>query len=965
MPIKQYIVKEYSKETELKNETLFHTASGRLGIRGCFEEGAPEGTPSVRGAYLNGFCETESISYNEKLYGFPEEKQVIVNLPDAQTVRLSAEGERIVCWQGEGLVRVLDMKKGVYERSFVAHTAKGSLRICFTRLVSFPAQEIFAVECRIESLDFCGGITVESELNADVRNFTDASDPRVASGSGLMLRTRELNCCGDVMAAEVETIRSHRRALCAVLHDIDGSFAPAESGKLCFNTRLMLKNGDTVVFHKYCLYRELTDDGEKNDALYCLKKYADIGFETMKAQQREYLDSFWAHAGVQVTDDTELQAQLDLCLYGMLCSAGRDGRSNVAAKGLSGEGYEGHYFWDSEIYVFPFFLLSEPSIARALLQYRYDHLDDAKAHARRMGHPVGALYPWRTISGSECSSHYPSGSAQYHINGDIARAFTSYYDVTGDREFLPSICEVLAETARLWADAGHWLDGKFRIDCVTGPDEYTCLVNNNYYTNACAAANLSAAVRLCAELERFGGLDALKKKIGLSDGELAEFARIAEGMFFPYDKAQRIIAQDDSFLSKKRCVLGNIPKENFPLLMHYHPLYINRHQVLKQADSVLANYLYREETPLMMMRSYRYYEEITTHDSSLSNCIYAIMAARLGDLASAWKYFENSLGTDTGDRNGNTKDGLHIANMGGVYAMMTAGFGGVRFGEDGLSLFPLLPEGMKGYRFCLCYRDSHISVAVGKNGCRLCVTEGTDVKLRVYGRSVTVGRTGIEVVRRAEAVIFDLDGVITDTASLHYRAWKRLADELGIGFNEKLNEQFKGVSRSACLRMLLTWGGMSVSEDEFNALLVRKNDYYRTMLGDLTPGDILPGVKACLDGLTERGIPFALFSVSKNTDRILQKIGLDGTFPVRVTGNDIENSKPHFEGYMLAAERMGVDPRVCVMVEDSEAGIQGAKNISMLTLAIMPENKANADVCIGSTEKMLQGLEKLGMDCSR
>lgn len=961
MPKKQYIVKEYSEKTRLKNETLFHTASGRLGIRGCFEEGAPEGTPSVRGAYLNGFCETESIRYNEKLYGFPEEKQVIVNLPDAQTIRLCAEGENIVCWQGEELVRVLDMERGVYERSFVCRTAKGKLRLCFTRLVSFPVQELFAVECRIESVDFEGKITVTSELNADVRNFTDASDPRVASGSGLMLRTVSLDCCEDVMAAEVETIRSHRRALCAVVHDIDGSFAPAEGGKLAFHTELLLRRGDTVVFHKYCLYRELTRWSNRKSALLCLKKYAGIGFDLLKAQQRRYLDSFWAHAGVEVGDDEELQAQLDLCLYGMLCSAGRDGRSNVAAKGLSGEGYEGHYFWDSEIYVFPFFLLSEPAIAKALLQYRFNHLDDARAHARRMGHPVGALYPWRTISGSECSSHYPSGSAQYHINGDIARAFTSYYDVTGDSEFLPCICELLVETARLWADAGHWLDGKFRIDCVTGPDEYTCLVNNNYYTNACAAANLSAAVRLCAELKRFGGLDALREKIGLRDSELAEFRRIAEGMFFPYDRDHRIVAQDDSFLSKKHCALADIPKENFPLLMHYHPLHINRWQVLKQADSVLANYLYREETPLMMMRSYRYYEAITTHDSSLSNCIYAIMAARLGDLTSAWKYFENSLGTDTGDQNGNTKDGLHIANMGGVYAVMTAGFGGVRCEKDGLSLFPLLPDGLKSYRFCLCYRGSHIRVTVGKNGCKLRVIEGGSVQVRVYGRKVTVGREEIELLRRAEAVIFDLDGVITDTASLHYRAWKKLADELGIDFDEKRNEQFKGVSRAACLRLLLGWGDVRVSEDEFSALLVRKNDYYRAMLNDLTPENILPGIKACLERLKEQSIPFALFSVSKNTDRILEKIGLDGVFPVRVTGNDIENSKPHFEGYLLAAERMGVDPRVCVMVEDSEAGVQGAKALSMLTLAIMAENKANADVCIRSTENILQGFGKLGI----
>lgn len=960
MPDLQYIEKNYSEETGLKNETLFHTASGRLGIRGCFEEGAPKGTPSVRGAYINGFCETLPISYNEKLCGFPEEKQQLVNLPDAQTIRICAGGADAVCWEGSELLRVLDMKNGVYERSFVSDTPSGRLRISFTRLVSFELKDIFAVECRISSLGFDGTVTVTSELSADVHNFTDANDPRVASGSGQMLRTVSRSCTDGVMSTEVETLNSKRRLICAVTHDIGGRFAGIkDSEPLRFVFDTVLHNADTFVFRKYVIYRELISDGDAQSAVSALTQCRNAGFDRLRDMQRKYLDGFWSHARVTVPDDDELQTQLDLCLYGMLCSAGTDGRTNVAAKGLSGEGYEGHYFWDSEIYVFPFFLYSEPKTARALLEYRYRHLDDARLHARRMGHSTGALYPWRTITGSECSSHYPSGSAQYHINGDIARAFTSYYDATGDESFLFETCEVLCETARLWLDAGHWLDGSFRIDCVTGPDEYTCLVNNNYYTNACAAADLSAAARLCAQLDSLGRLDELAQKISLRDGELEAFRRAAENMYYPYSADGRIIAQDDSFLSKKRWDFKALPAESFPLLMHYHPLLINRAQVLKQADSVLANYLYREETPLMMRRSYGYYEEITTHDSSLSNCIYAIMAARLGDTDKAWHYFERSLGTDTDDHNGNTKDGLHIANMGGVYAVMTAGFGGVRSMGGELSIFPLLPEKLSEYGFMLCFKGSRISVSVGKTGCTLCVTEGEGASLTVYGRKVSVGTKPVTVRRAAEAVVFDLDGVVTNTASLHYSAWKRMADELGIYFDSLLNEQFKGVSRAACLKLLLGWGNKSVSDGEFADLLTRKNDYYCELLEGLSPKDILPGVESCLRDLQSRGVPYALFSVSKNTDRILERIGLADAFPVRVTGHDIEFSKPHYEGYFMAAQKMDVDPRLCVMVEDSEAGISGAKALSMLTVAVADENRAGADVCIGSTDSLTAALDTL------
>lgn len=946
----QYIVTEYSENSRLKYETLFHVASGRLGIRGCFEEGAPEGTPSVRGTYLNGFCETLPISYNEKLCGFPEEKQQIVNLPDAQTIRLRTEGEEIVCWKGTDFVRCLDMGRGVYERSFVYHSVKGALRVRFTRLVSFAAPELFAIECRIESLGFEGKISIQSELNADVHNFTDASDPRVASGSGQMLSTLSRRCEGDTMIAEVETIRSHRRMACAVTHDREGCLLPLGDGKpLAFLSEITLKRGETAVFHKYAAYRELCGKEDVSAVIRYLQKETADGFEHLLEKQREYLSDFWSHARVITEDDAELQTQLDFSLYGMLSSAGKDGLTNVAAKGLSGEGYEGHYFWDSEIYVFPFFLLTAPGIARSLLEYRYLHLNDARRHARRMGHPVGALYPWRTITGSECSSHYPTGSAQYHINGDIARAFTTYFDVTGDRSFLPEICEVLAETARLWLDAGHWLEGTFRIDCVTGPDEYTCLVNNNYYTNACAAANLLSAARLWRALAADGKADELQAKLSLSETELAEFARAGENMYFPYDESGSLIAQDDSFLRKKRWPLSDIPAEDFPLLLHFHPLLLNRCQILKQADSVLANAFYREETPLVMMRSYEYYEQITTHDSSLSHGIYSIMAARLGDTERAWRYFEKSAGTDMNDHNGNTRDGLHVANMGGIYAMMTAGFGGLRCGEDALSIFPLLPDKLRSYSFPVRYRGSCLRVSVQKGGCTLQLTEGAPVEVSVYGKRLTVGREALTVRRRADAVLFDLDGVVTDTAPLHFKAWKRLADELGIDFDETKNEQFKGVSRDVCLRLLLDWGGRTAEGAEFANLLTLKNEYYLAYLKELKASDVLPGIRECLAHLRKRSIPYALFSVSKNTDAILSAIGLDADFPVRVTGLDISHSKPHYEGYLLAAERLGVDPRLCVMVEDSEAGLCGARSLSMLTLAVMRENVASADVCVPAT----------------
>lgn len=943
----------FNEKNRLKNETLFHVASGRLGVRGCFEEGAPEGATTIRGNYINGFCETEPIRYNEKLYGFPENKQIIVNLPDAQTIRIYDGAEAVVCWKGEQLRRVMDMKNGVYDRSFIFPSANGKLEVKFTRLVSFTERNLFAVECTVTALEGSHDLHIVSELKGNVKNFTGTGDdPRIASGSGLMLDVVSYGQDKGNMSVTVETKNSHRRVRCDVSHDFAfcTEVNTGIAGLLSAETDAHIEKGESFTFHKYAVYSELGVD-ETERRVY--------DFAALKEEQRSYLEKFWKHARVKISGDDELQSQLDFCLWGMLCSAGKDGITNVAAKGLSGEGYEGHYFWDSEIYVLPFFLNTESEIAKALLEYRYRHLDSARAHARIMGHDSGALYPWRTITGSECSSHYPSGSAQYHINGDIAGAFLNYWKVTHDTAFLPEICELLAETARLWLNAGHWYEGSFRIDCVTGPDEYTCVVNNNYYTNCCAANNLLGAYLLCKELEKLGGLDALKEKLCLTDEELDEFKRAGEGMYYPHDNKLGIIAQDDSFLSKKRWDFSKLPKEDFPLLMHYHPLQINRCQVLKQADSVLANFLYREEDALTMMRSFQYYEEVTTHDSSLSNCIYSIMAARLGDTKKAYSYLEKSIGIDTRDENGNTRDGLHIANMGGAYSILTFGFGGLRISDEGLSLFPIIPKQLGKVSFPLYFRGRHIEVEAEGDICTLEVTEGDALEVTVYGEKINVTTEKVSIRRRIKGVLFDLDGVVTDTAKFHFKAWQRIAGELGVDFDEAKNEQFKGVSRAACLRLLLGWGNISVDDEEFEALLVRKNEYYKELLKSLSSKDVLPGIKEAIDFLHENNIPVSLFSVSKNTDAILENIGMREYFDRLVTGNDISNSKPHFEGYMLAAKRIGVDHRLCVMVEDSEAGVKGAVNIAMKAVAIMRENKADADICIDSTAKLKEALAKL------
>ena len=395
----------------------------------------------------------------------------------------------------------------------------------------------------------------------------------------------------------------------------------------------------------------------------------------------------------------------------------------------------------------PFFTLTNPQIARALLHYRWSILDAARANARLLGHAKGALYPWRTITGRECSGYFPSGTAQYHINGDIAYAAAAYYLAPGALDYLAGEgAELLAETARLWLCVGSWYDGTFRICDVTGPDEYTCIVNNNYYTNACARYNLLWAVRAVQLLEEAGGYEADLARVGLGAEERQAMQRAAEKMYLPRDEKLGILAQDDSFLHKPVWDIAGTPKENFPLLLHYHPLELYRYQVCKQADTVLSLFVHEDlQDAETARRTFAYYEKVTTHDSSLSTCIFSIVAARLGLPEKAWRYFGDSALTDLHNMQGNTKDGIHTANMGGSYMAIVYGFAGLRITENGLRLEPMLPAQWQGYRFRFGYRGSRLELSVDKNGGMLTLQSGAPVSFSARGAQHRLAAAGDSV----------------------------------------------------------------------------------------------------------------------------------------------------------------------------------------------------------------------------
>ncbi len=779
------------------NETLFALGNGYLGTRGGFTEGNAGGLAGygVEGTYVNGFFDSEPIVYGEKFVGYPEWSQTMLNLSNAKVIRLylgdflgsdAANAEPFDLLTGDILDyrRHLDLRTGILRRYVHWQAPSGrEIELLTERLVLHNHPHVMAMRWQATPLNFSGPLTVVSLIDTTVKNLTSSDDPRVGASfaeAPLILEER-------VVEDGVTLLRQRTRTTgfvvaCGASEAVSGLQERIErseridDGEVFGQAYLIeAREGDPLALEKFISYRTSLDmdadetpspqrtivDNEAGEAPSPLERKGlgdgvsllnaisrdlarakSTGWAALAQEQRAYLDDFWQHTDVRIEgqDDSAetLQLGVRFSLFHLLQSTGRDGRTNIAAKGLTGEGYEGHYFWDTEIYMLPFFVYTNPSTARKLLEFRYNILDDARERARQMAHPTGALFPWRTISGPECSPYYPGGTAQYHINADVAIALRRYWDATQDEEFMRAYgVEMLIETARLWRNVGHFnaaKDGAFCIDCVTGPDEYTALVDNNAYTNLMAQENLWFAAETSRWLQENhrADFDALAAKIDLRDGEVDAWQRAADAMYIPYDAERQIYAQDDQFLSRAVWDFANTPPSHYPLLLHYHPLVLYRHQVCKQADLLLAEFLLAHRfSREQIARDYAYYEPLTTHDSSLSTCIFSILAAQLGDAEKAYSYFGDSAIMDLQNTKGNTRDGIHAANMAGTWQSIVFGFAGMRAWHGELSFAPTLPDAWSSYAFQMSYRGRLLHVRVDGEGANVSLVEGEALAVKV------------------------------------------------------------------------------------------------------------------------------------------------------------------------------------------------------------------------------------------
>lgn len=710
----------YEPDRLLEEESLFTVANGYIGIRGCFEEEyGSENISSIRGSYINGLYDRIPLYYAESAYGFPKEADKQPRIIDTQTCKIFLDGEQanLSTRRFSDYSRCLDYKNGVYTRSYSYTTKTGrEATIQFRRLASLKFINIFIYEIKV---DYDGQIKLVSVLDSGIENYTNESDPRVGSTHSKLMELKGFKVRKDRVSCIMETVRTKLEQATVVDYRIDSTYQ-YEMNHLIQDNKLVtqIDTNKSIVLNKVCVFTDgLRYEYSEESANDLADSVKNMYFDDFVKYQAEHLKKCWDHSDIRILGCRKNQAEVRYMLYQLLQNTGTDKYSNVSAKGLSGEGYEGHYFWDTEIYILPLLQITQPETARKLLEYRYNILSSAIMRARELGHKKGATYPWRTISGIECSAYFPAGTAQYHINADIAYAFIQHFLFNQDYGFLVEMgAEVIYETARIWLEIGNYSNGKFMINSVTGPDEYTALVNNNYYTNSMAKYHLYWTEKVFRMLSEHDDINIrtahndLCVRIGLNSDEVSEMLNASESMFLPFDENLNINPQDDSFLQKP---VWPFNESKYPLLLNYHPLTIYRYQVNKQPDTVLSHFLLEEYTSFEIMRnSYNYYEKLSTHDSSLSACIHGIMAARICAVNRAYDYFEQTVSLDLENTHSNTKDGLHMANIGGAALMVISGFGGFRINEKGVTLRPQLPARWKGYEFKIQYQNREISVSV-------------------------------------------------------------------------------------------------------------------------------------------------------------------------------------------------------------------------------------------------------------
>jgi alpha,alpha-trehalose phosphorylase len=740
--IQPWAVVEKSLNLDLlaQSESLFALANGHIGLRGNLDEGEPHGLP---GTYLNSVYEERPLPYAESGYGDPESGQTIINVTNGKLIRLLVDDEPFDVRYGTGHDhrRCLDLRAGTLTRSVRwSSPASKMVEVHSTRLVSFTHRAVAAIRYVVKATDRPVRVVAQSELVANETLPSGGDDPRASAVLDSPLVGVESQAAGNRALLVHRTRRSGLLIAAAMDHDVEGPQATStQSEAISHVARLTvaaeLEPGESLVLVKFLAYgwsSQRSRPGVHDQVMAALAAARLTGWEGLVGEQRRFLDDYWACADVEVDGDAEVQQAVRFGLFHLLQGGARAERRPIPAKGLTGPGYDGHAFWDTETFVLPVLTYTRPEVAADALRWRASILPEAVERAAARLDLGGAAFPWRTISGVGSSGYWPAGSAALHVNADISGAAVQYLDATQDDSFETEVAlPLLVGTARLWASLGHYgADGRFHIDGVTGPDEYSALADDNVYTNLGAKKNLAAAAELCARHPDHA------VALAVSQEECCTWTKAAQQMAIPFDSHLGVHPQAQRFTEHETWDFTSTRTDQYPLMLHFPYQELYRKQAVKQADLVLAMQLHPDEfTDEQKAANFAYYEAITVRDSSLSASTQAVIAAEVGHLDLAYDYLGEAALMDLKDLEHNTRDGLHLAALAGAWTALVVGFGRMRAVDGRLRFSPRLPAALSRVAFRIRYRDRQLRVEIHPRHAIYRLTSGQPLELSHHGHT--------------------------------------------------------------------------------------------------------------------------------------------------------------------------------------------------------------------------------------
>jgi kojibiose phosphorylase len=895
------------------HETVFAIGNRYLGTRGALEEGYPGSWPAT---FVHGVYDDVPIVYTE-----------LANCPDWLPLDIIIEDERFRLDRGQILhyKRWLDLSRGVLSRDVRWRSPTGKTwDLHFERFASLADAHVVAVRCGITPLGSGGRIEVQASINS------------YADNRGLMhWEWIDQGDAGDTTWLHVRTRHSAIDLGIGCRFQVRGAGARVDScgcrGYPTLAADLQVEADQTIVLDK--LVTVLTSRDVEAPAHAAHEKVAGLAnYETLLEAHQKAWEEVWRTSDVVINGDPTAQLAVRHNLFHVLIAASpADDRVSIPAKTLSGFGYRGHVFWDTEIFVVPFLTFTQPSLARNLLAYRYNTLTGARRKAVARGYE-GAMFAWESAytgdevtprwvpgpQGEELVRIWP-GDIELHISSDVAYAVWQYWRATGDDGFLADYgAEIILDTAVFWGSRVEWNDqrARYEIRDVIGPDEYHEHVDNNAFTNRMVQWHLQTALEMLAWLRQQYPERAaeLERQLDLTPARLHHFADVIECVLVLHDPETGLFQQFDGYFDLEDTNLSDYEPRSQSIQAILGIEDTNKQQGLKQPDVLMLLYLLRDRYDRETLQAnWDYYAPRTDHTygSSLGPAIHTILACELGMREEAYEHFMRAALVDLEDSRGNTGDGIHAASAGGVWQAVVFGFGGIRLTEEGPVAHPRLPPGWKRLEFRLCWRG-----------------EWYDFDLK--------GPAELQI----RGVVFDLDGVLTDTSEFHYLAWKRLADEEGIPFDRKANEALRGVSRRDSLLILL--GNRPATEEQMQEMMAIKNRYYQEYLQGVTPENLLPGALELLKQLRAAGVKVAIGSASKNARTVIQKLGIIGLVDAISDGHSVQRHKPAPDLFLHGAAQLGLPPDQCAVVEDAAPGVEAALAAGMWAVGLGPSERVGA-----------------------